>query len=372
MNESIDKYLKKRAVKGPWKIYNTLPPKKYDIVICIPCYRENDFIFETLESLNNQNYKNLSQVLVVVVVNNSDIDDLKVIEDNQITFSKLISNNYNYDLGVVDAYSDKLSLRKNEAGVGMARRIGMDLSIKFLRPSSVMCLLDADTIVSEEYIESILSDYNYKQWNSCTVSFSHRLNIPETKAHIIEYEKLLKETSHHMMLSGSPYFPVPLGPTIICTVESYVAVGGMNKKKASEDFYFLQELIKYGNTALISKELVYPSSRISIRAYLGTGVRMRNCISGDLDIDSLYYSSNSYSVLKKWISLGSKSYQLSFSDLSKSIDLIHPKLKEFLYEFDIDSVWDSLHEAPTKDHFTQQFHRWFDAFKTRKLLKYFT
>ena len=99
---------------------------------------------------------------------------------------------------------------------------------------------------------------------------------------------------------------------------------------------------------------------------------MKNCINGDLDIDTLHYSSQAYSILKEWLSLGTGSYKKSFSYLYKSIESINPMLGKFLQEFDIESIWDSLHEAPTKSHFVQQFHRWFDAFKTRKLLKYFT
>ena len=372
MSERIIKYLKKKAIQGPWRMHNKLPPKKYDVIICIPCYSEKDFIFETLESINNQSYGDLECVLVVVVINNSDSEDSGIIQDNETTFKKLISSNYSYDIGVINAYSEGLCLKQTEAGVGLARRIGMDLSIKFSNPSSIMCLLDADTTISKKYIECILGDYKEKLWNSCTVSFSHRLNIPETRKHIIKYEELLKETSYNMLLSGSPYFHIPLGPTIICTVESYAAIGGMNKKKASEDFYFLQELIKYGKTSIITEELVHPSSRISARAYLGTGVRMRSCINGDLDINTLHYSPQSYSILKEWLSLGKGSYKTPFSDLYNDIELINPALGKFLHEFDIESVWSSLHEAPTKSHYIQQFHRWFDAFKTRKLLKYFT
>ena len=136
MSEKIEKYLNKKAIKGPWKIHNTLPSKKYDVIICIPCYSEKDFIFETLESLNNQSYKDLKEVLVVVVVNNSDSEDKRVVQNNKITFTKLISNSYNYDIGVIDAYSNGLYLNQGEAGVGLARRIGMDLSIQFSDSSS--------------------------------------------------------------------------------------------------------------------------------------------------------------------------------------------------------------------------------------------
>ena len=38
-----------------------------------------------------------------------------------------------------------------------------------------------------------------------------------------------------------------MGSTIICSINAYIAVGGMVAKQATEDFYFLQQLAKYDN-----------------------------------------------------------------------------------------------------------------------------
>ena len=51
-------------------------------------------------------------------------------------------------------------------------------------------------------------------------------------------------------------------------VNTYAAVGGMPKKKATEDFYFLQSLAKYTDIKQIKKVLVFPSSRNDQRVYL--------------------------------------------------------------------------------------------------------
>ena len=49
----------------------------------------------------------------------------------------------------------------------------------------------------------------------------------------------------NMHNANSHYGYVSLGPTITCLSQTYVDIGGMVNKKATEDFYFLQQLAKY-------------------------------------------------------------------------------------------------------------------------------
>ena len=75
---------------------------------------------------------------------------------------------------------------------------------------------------------------------------------------------------------------------MICTLLSYISVGGMNKRKAAEDFYFLQELQKYNDIHQMKSIIVRPSSRYAERSYLGTSTRLKMSLDGKLDIDSLH------------------------------------------------------------------------------------
>jgi len=52
---------------------------------------------------------------------------------------------------------------------------------------------------------------------------------------------------------------------MICTVDSYIAVRGMNRREAGEDFYFLNKLAKLGDIGQIHATTVYPSARPSRR-----------------------------------------------------------------------------------------------------------
>jgi hypothetical protein len=163
-----------------------------------------------------------------------------------------------------------------------------------------------------------------------------------------------------------------MGSTIVCTAEAYMAVGGMNRKKATEDFYFLQELAKYCGVHIIPDVLVYPSPRPMRRVYLGTGFRMIQAQKG-LDIRSLYYSKHAFTLLQKWIALGSTAWKMSLIELLEKIGYLNKELMKFLIKEGIMNIWENLQlSSPSQNHFVRQFHRWFDALKTIRFLKQFT
>ena len=159
---------------------------------------------------------------------------------------------------------------------------------------------------------------------------------------------------------------------MVCTAAAYCAVGGMPRKKATEDFYFLQELTKYCGVDIIPETLVFPSSRPISRVYLGTGFRMQQMQKG-FDVQKLYYSDTAFSILEQWLKLGSTARKVELSIILQETKNIDPKLEVFLQNDGIEKIWDKLQSnAPSKSHFTKQFHRWFDGLKTIRLLKYFT
>ena len=189
---------------------------------------------------------------------------------------------------------------------------------------------------------------------------------------IRQYEEYLLSTAEKMRDAGSPYGYVAMGSTMVCTAQAYCAVGGMPRKKATEDFYFLQELSKYDGVHTISDILLYPSPRPISRVYLGTGFRMEQAKRG-FDINSLYYSDIAFQLLSKWIALGSNSYQVELSLLIKQMDDTNFDLTDFLIKEGLKDIWINIQKnAPSKPHFSKQFHRWFDGLKTIRLLNFFS
>ena len=189
---------------------------------------------------------------------------------------------------------------------------------------------------------------------------------------IKEYEKFLFSTAKTIKNTGSPYGYVAMGSTMICTAEAYMAVGGMPRKKATEDFYFLQELAKFCGVHSIPDILVHPSPRPESRVYLGTGFRMEQMKQG-FDIRRLYYSEHAFMLLAEWIKLGTSSWGISLVQLLEKISSQNKELMNFILKEGIENIWQNLQlSSPSENHFIQQFHRWFDGLKTIRFLKYFT
>ena len=97
----------------------------------------------------------------------------------------------------------------------------------------------------------------------------------------------------------------------ICNVKAYIACGGMSKKKATEDFYFLQALSKYSPIFTIEDVLVFPSSRVTNRVYLGTGFRMQEYKSTK-QFTNLMFSSKSFKCLKEIITIANITWNKDF------------------------------------------------------------
>ena len=90
------------------------------------------------------------------------------------------------------------------------------------------------------------------------------------------------------------------------------------------------------------------------------------------DVQKLYYSDTAFSILEQWLKLGSTARKVELSIILQEAKNIDPKLEVFLQNEGIEKIWDKLQSnAPSKSHFTEQFHRWFDGLKTIRLLKRF-
>ena len=368
---SYNKYLKRKSFIKYANIHKNPLKNSYKKFIIIPCYDEYNYIFETLKSINNQPADYLKNTLVIIVINNSDTDTHKVKNNNKLTYYSLIEKKYSYEFILIDCFSKKNMFNNKIAGVGAARKTGMDYALQFAQSESLLCSLDADTIVSRDYLSTIDNVFKKYQINSATVNFEHQ----STEDVIInegikKYEKVLKEVAQEIKKSGSPYGYVSLGSTIVCNAKAYVACGGMSKKKATEDFYFLQSLAKYSSIFIIDKVLVFPSSRDTQRVYLGTGFRMQE-YKLYKEFNNLNFSSKSFKYLKEIISLVDVNWQKNFicikEDIFKKID---QRVLDFLISKNLEFVWKKFQDnSKTKQQFMFFFHQWFDALMIIQLLK---
>ena len=173
-----------------------------------------------------------------------------------------------------------------------------------------------------------------------------------------------------MKFAGSPFAFHAIGSTIACDYESYIKAGGMNKRKAGEDFYFLEKLAKITSIERINGTTVHPSPRGSWRVPFGTGQRVNRFLSKTQN-EYLLYNPDSFLILKRWLDV------FLLSDISGTIPLlssaqaIDTRLKDFLLNQNFENDWNKiLLNSTTSIQINRQKINWFDGFMTLKLIHY--
>ena len=367
----LDKYFSKHSLDHSYKQNKNVKNKKYNYFVVIPVYNEYDFIFETLESINNNNELYLKDVLVVLVINNSINDSEYIRKNNYKTYQALKKHIYKYEYIIIDCFSEKHQLKSKYSGVGFARKIGMDFALKYSHPNSIIFSLDADTIIDKNYFNILSKAFQKFDFQACTINFQHQKSddLIVEKA-IREYEKKLKEIAQKINNTGSMYGYVSMGSAIAFKALAYIKVGGMAKKKATEDFYFLQSLAKYTKIYQINDILVYPSSRDQQRVYLGTGYRIKEYKNNKKFIN-LDYTDDAYKNLELLLSIVQTSYNDKYCQIIKNLERdCNEKVVYFLQSNNFQEIWFKFcRESKNKKQFLVFFHQWFDALKTIKFLK---
>jgi len=344
----------------------------YQYFIVIPVLNELEYLFKTLNSINNQNSELLKKTLIVIVINNRVDSSIHIKKNNRLTYEKIKKCNFEFENVTLDYFSNGNELSVKKYGVGVARKIGMDYCLQFATGNSLLFSLDADTLISKSYLQLITKYYHSSNFNTCIVKFLHQKSSnPKIEKAIRLYEDILYDIAYKIKQCNSPYGYVSMGSTIICKVKAYIAVGGMPQKSAAEDFYFMQSLAKFSKINFLNKNLVYPSPRLETRVHLGTGFRMLQYNKNDKFID-LSFTDRCYDSLKKLIDFVDSHYKISYNlfikELNKNFDY---NICNFLSEHNFENIWDKINNnAGSKKQFLIFFHQWFDGLKIMKFLKY--
>ncbi len=288
-----DRYINKNIVYPEFIDVDVAP--SVSMIVMIPCLNEPE-IFRTLESLWSCDPIK-SSCEVIVVVNESGNSTLAVKNFNQETYHKLFDwkrENDREKLILHPIYAQ--SVNAKHAGAGMARKIGMDEVIRRFnalnRPDGVIISLDADCLVSSNYLQRIESVFNKnKSCFAATLNFKHRaedMDDPKQKLGIQLYEDYLHYYKKALDFAGFPDSIYTIGSAFAVRAEAYVKQGGMNRRQAGEDFYFLNKLTKLGSITEINDAFVYPSARVSDRVPFGTGAAMTKWMNEDGDLTVTY------------------------------------------------------------------------------------
>lgn len=363
------KYLEKQDrqyfVAAPGNLTN------FDMIVVIPCFNEPG-IENTIQSLFACNNPGVS-VAIVVVVNNSINAHPKIEAQNKISLTTLALLNQRSP-GWISLYTiESMNLPEKHAGVGWARKIGMDWAVSHYnateKPKGIIVSLDADTLVEINYLESILSFYKQKtNAIGATIYFEHPIDNSETGIAITWYELYMRYYKYAMAFAGFPHPIYTVGSCFTITAKAYVSQGGMNRRKAGEDFYFLHKMTQLGNLGEINNTIVHPSARVSDRVPFGTGHAMQQYFKGT-DEYKHTYPLEAFVILKDFFGQIGSYYRVkptTYENLSENKTFI-----EFLQSINfIDELHELVANCSTIAIFEQRFFQIFNAFKILKWLNY--
>ena len=347
-----------------------------DRIVIIPCYNEPE-IEDTLESVGKCNFP-ASPTIVLVVINSGVQSSTESIDQNHKTYQQMLiyaSEHSSEQLLFVPVIYENLP--RKHAGVGLARKIGMDLAIDYFfrtrNPNGVLISLDADCTVSSNFMVRISESFSHDKALCCTIhNFHHRVENNDLiiENAIRQYESYLRYFENALRYTGFPYYYHTIGSAFAITADAYVRVGGMGRQQGGEDFYFLQKIFQIGKTELLDDVFVFPMARFSNRVPFGTGPALQKIIAENDGLMQVY-SFDAFVSLRQFFDLKDSFFGMSQEDILQQIKTLSPALQQFIAENDILSdIQDCNANSSTLKSFQKRFFHHFNAFKIIKYLNF--
>lgn len=358
------------------RIISENPDPDCGMIVVIPCHNEPD-ILQTLESLKTC-IQPEKKAEVLVVINHSESANVEIKIKNQRTLmevSNWIAKNktQKIDFFVIGP----IELREKWAGVGLARKSGMDEAVARFNfnknPRGIVVSLDADTLVAQNYLVEIENHFKKNPRHiGATIAFEHQKKGLTKKqlTGIALYEQSLKYYKDALTYTGFPFSMYTIGSAIVVTAEAYVKRGGMNRRQAGEDFYFLQNLVQLGTVGEINTTKVFPSARLSNRVPFGTGAAMQKWIAGTDDLTQTY-NFKAFTALKSFFDTKNYLFRLTEQEQKGTIAKLPESIRSFI---ETDNFYGELADlnkncSNLKSFQTRFFYK-FNAFKILKYLNY--
>lgn len=362
----MNKYFKKYGFQ-PLKITSSVPDDLF-LSIVIPCFNEQSLIF-TLDSLKKC-AQPTHKVEVIVVINQEEHVSKEIASRNQLSYDECLAWSREEAPFFDTHLLFEQALPKKHAGVGLARKIGMDeaaMRFETINKDGVIVCLDADCLVKENYLVELEKHFiNHPKTPGCAIRYEHPLTGNDYQIDnyqgIINYELFLRYYNLATKYAGLPYAYHTVGSSMAVKSSAYQKQGGMNKRKAGEDFYFLHKIIALGNFTELNSTVVYPSPRTSDRVPFGTGKAINDFINQDNKEAYLTYDFRSFEVLKAFLDKKINTY------LINSCNIFNEVILQFLKTIDFDAnVEEIKRNTSSYPAFEKRFFHFFDAFK---ILKY--
>ncbi|HAQ19527.1 MAG TPA: family 2 glycosyl transferase [Prolixibacteraceae bacterium] len=374
MGSFAGRYIQNNVIY-PAFIHDEVSPS-LGMIVMIPCLNEPEIIL-TLQSLWACDPV-LSFCEVIVAVNDSESSSPEIKQFNADTFQKLVVwklKNDRPNLVLHPIYAQ--SVNAKHAGAGMARKIGMDEAVRRFNsvsnPNGIIISTDSDCLFSSNYLQRIESCFKNKSCFAATVNFKHRteeMDDQKQKTGIQLYEDYLHYYKKALDFTGFPNSIYTIGSAFAVRAEAYVKQGGMNRRQAGEDFYFLHKLTKLGTINEINDTFVYPSARISDRVPFGTGASMTKWMNDAEDL-TLTYNFSAFLDLKVFFDRIDSLFRINTDDFIRILNELPISVQDYLKSLDFTPKLVELNQnSSSLSAFRKRFFQFFDAFIILRFLNH--
>lgn len=351
--------------------------RKLGMVVVIPVFNE-PALLDTIQSLAACTPP-AQDVEVLAVVNQSETSSSEIEVQNNLSVLELKAwKKHNPAVFFQLQVLNPPPFPKKHAGAGLARKTGMDEAVRRFagidQEQGVIISLDADTLIDANYFVEIEKHFlkNRKQVGA-TLKFKHRVEEIHDERHwegMELYESYLHYYKNAMAFSGFPNAIYTVGSAFAVRAGAYVKQGGMNRKQAGEDFYFLHKLAQLGEIGEINTAGVYPSARISNRVSFGTGPVLHKWMQGDESL-KLTYHLQAFSDLKHLFDQLPEIYSSDEAGVKTMLKGLPLPLFSFLNEDGFEAALKEIRSNASRlDRFQKRFFLYFNAFKILKFLNF--
>ncbi len=341
-------------------------------VVIIPAAEEEQLLLPLQSLLDNRDFE--GPVDCIVLINEPENATQDVRNLNLAAYKKACTFSEEYSDRSIRfhiVYVRKIPVKL--AGVGLARKIAMDEACSILEDRSggmelPICSLDADCEVSPNYLCTIQGLFTRQnRMDLLNMYFEHRWSSPQEREAILQYELHLRYYIQMQRKVGLPFAYHTVGSSFAVRKGAYRRMGGMNTRKAGEDFYFIHKFTKRNSVAETSKAIVFPAARPSLRTPFGTGRAVSQIMSGGGVF--LTYHPECFKILKQFIARIPDFWR--WPDVQTTIDGLSPVLKNYLDSKNFAQVLTRLKSNSTNPlTFSKALFQWFDAFRLVKFLHY--
>ena len=228
---------------------------------------------------------------------------------------------------------------------------------------------DADCRCAPNYLNQIEAHFrNHASTPGCSIHFEHPLSGDAQAVvydGIAHYELYLRYYLLGLRYARFPHAFHTVGSSMAVCAWAYAKQGGMNRRQAGEDFYFLNKIIALGGFTELCATTVTPSARRSHRVPFGTGRAMTEWLAGRDKYQSVFSPAlfeelrGLFSQIPEWFHSTRNPHAL--------LENLPPGITEYLDQQGFEQKIQEIRaNVSREDTFVSRFFRWFDAFRLFK------